>query len=182
MVSPPHAMGYRYLTLLWPLLAVLVTSLLWRSAPGRLVASALCIALLAASLSWLWGAARKGAGPVVVPDPRRPVLIDSAERGVLPPVLWHAAPQTRVFAASQRHLLEHPAVWLDTLGDEPLYAATAIGHRTTQKARDRLLALLRTRYLKVGPRQLSRSADWFSWRRMEREGGRLEPAAARSDR
>jgi hypothetical protein len=178
MVSPRHATTWRHLAMLWPLLAVLVASLLWQRAFGRGLASVLCVALVAASLSGI-RSDRRVEWPAVVPDPRRPVLLDRSAHGVLPRVLWYATPGTRVFAAKQSYLLDHPAEWLDTLGDEPIYAATAIQFGTTQEARDRLLALFRTRYLEDGDRRRSPNAEWIGWRRI---GSRPPPASPRSDR
>jgi hypothetical protein len=164
MLTPRHAIGWRYFSTLWPLLTVLVVALLWRHAAGRVLATALSIALLGASVDWVRQERRNVSAPVV-PDPRRSLLIDSVEEGVLPTVLWHVAPETRVFAARQSHLLNRPAAWLDTLGDEPIYAATAIQFGTRAESRERLLDLFRTRYRGEESAGTSRTADWIGFRR-----------------
>ena len=34
-----------------------------------------------------------------------PVIIDSAGRGVIPPILWHVDPQVMIYAANQKDIL-----------------------------------------------------------------------------
>jgi hypothetical protein len=162
LVSPSHAMGWRYLSLVWPVLAVLVGTLLWRSAPGRALAVILCVVLVESSLSWLRYGARDD---VVVPDPRRPLLVDDAGAGVLVPVLWHMRPETPVFAAFHSDLSDHPAAWLDGLGDRASYAATVIDNPSRPGKRDRLLASMGPRYEEEGDRRRSHTVEWIALRR-----------------
>jgi uncharacterized membrane protein len=169
-VSPDHAIQPRHLGPLWPLLALLVTALLWRCRAGRILVAALCVAMLAAA--WEKLVALTDAEPFLTVDAGESVLLDSAENGILPLMLWHVAPSTRVFAASQAYLLEHERDWLPAIGERAVYAAS-ITFENSGAGRDRVLSVLRTRYDIVEPPVIPRERwprqEWFRLRRARNE-------------
>jgi hypothetical protein len=174
--TPVHAMGPRHLSLIWPLLAVAVTALLWRTHPGRWFACALCIAMLAGGLRW-WRREAADDGDIfgLASGAGESLLIDNAGRGTLPPVLWHLPPATRVFAASQARLLERESEWLDALGDRAVYAAV-FEKNNAAGARQQLLERIATRYVATPAGRIGQRTTRFELRRIEPEARSLAKA------
>lgn len=127
--SPVHAMGDRYLAMVWPFLAFAPAAALHRL---RAVPSA-AIIVIWALLSVPGQLAAVAGGPTSprVSDilaPAKHIVVDSVARGVVPRIVIDAAPGTRVFAGPQSSLLRDPGAWADELerGDivvsDPIYA------------------------------------------------------------
>ena len=71
-------------------------------------------------------------------------------------------PATRVHAASQEHLLAHAQDWLPTLGEQAVYVASL--EYGSRAQRDRVLALLATRYQVTPDAPRSPREQWFRLR------------------
>jgi uncharacterized membrane protein len=114
-LSPRHAMGAQYLMVVSPLLFMAGAVLFDRLTRGRrwrLVLILLLIVYQAAYGGWTtFAQAPTSDAPPAVLASGSPILLDSAARGVLPPVLWHVPAATPVYAAMQDDLLgSFPAI------------------------------------------------------------------------
>jgi hypothetical protein len=128
-VSPWHAMGPRYLSVVWPLLAF-VPVWLFRALPPRAaggVLAALCLVAAAGTgaLVWRAHAARAAAPPqhALLAGADR-VLVDSIARGVLPRVIPDLADASQVYAAPQAHMLAAPDEWAGAADVTSIYVSS----------------------------------------------------------
>lgn len=119
-MSPRHAMGAKYLMLSSPLLFVVLAQSITVTTRKRLACGAAVSFLLLASQAAYGGLSiirvvererPPHADPLLTADSR--LVLDSVARGVLPTILWHAHPSTRVLAGWQEALL-------NKVSDEPL--------------------------------------------------------------
>jgi hypothetical protein len=128
-VSPWHAMGARYMSVVWPLLAFvpvwLVRALPPRAAGGALATLCLAAGLVTTALVWRAHAARAG-----VPSQHEllagadRVLVDSIARGVLPRVIPDLPGAARVYAAPQSLMLAAPDDWAPAAGATTVYVSS----------------------------------------------------------
>lgn len=145
--SPIHAMGDRYLTMVWPFLAFAPAAALHRLKAAPSAALIVVWALL--SVPGQLAAVAAGPTSPRVSDilaPAKHIVVDSIARGVLPRIVIDAAPGTRVFAGPQSSLLRDPGAWADALepGDivvsDPRYAEDPANKtRIRQELRQRFL-------------------------------------------
>jgi hypothetical protein len=110
-VSPWHAMGARYMSVVWPLLAF--------------VPVCLAAGLVTTAVVWRAHAARAG-----VPSQHEllagadRVLVDSIARGVLPRVIPDLPGAARVYAAPQSLMLAAPDDWAPAAGATTVYVSS----------------------------------------------------------
>jgi len=145
-LSPEHAFGLRYMSPVWPFLAIGVTLVFTRMRGHlpSLLAFALPVLLLASSLA----ATLRYQGPAfrpmiptqIIHDADR-ILVDTSARGALLRVLLHARADTKVFAAEQAHLLSHTRDWLPQIRAGDLYVSM-LPEGNTLKMRQEIAALL----------------------------------------
>jgi hypothetical protein len=145
-VTPHHAMGARYLSMVWPLAAVVVGAALWRSRLGRLLAVALGAALLLAGVDWRREKRAAAPGTVLIAPSTGPVLADGADIHLYR-ALWHVAPDVPVYAADVDRLRSDPDGWLSGLGDRATYVN--LPGRRSLEARELVLSTVRDRYVVV---------------------------------
>ena len=147
-VSPAHAMRPRYLSLIWPCVALMAVMLVHKWSGGRLYALAgLCVLMVVSG--WLHVLYQLPHTPNRFHPMRmrsRPVLIDNTDRGVLPRIMWHLRPDRPVYAASQAHLLENSEAWLSHPGSSADYVSW-LRHDSTEEGRSRILELVEDRYV-----------------------------------
>jgi hypothetical protein len=121
-VTPGGAMAFKHLSAVWPFAAfvpVLALEALFRRARAP-TAAAGGVALAAAGAIAVLGHLPRSETPPAL-ERARGVVLDNVARGVLPRVVWRLPDEARVFAADQRHLLEHPTAWLPELARGDLY-------------------------------------------------------------
>lgn len=137
-ISPVHAIGLQYLLFLTPFLFVAVAQLaqahkdvLPHSISVSIVPVLLVGALIGTSV-FVWHRAERA--PILALGDADTVIIDSTRIGVLPAVLWHANPDTKVYALPQEDLVAgFPN--LATAGDRLAYvAASSYGNAAEHRA------------------------------------------------
>jgi hypothetical protein len=123
--GPAHAMGPKYLSIVWPFFAfipVLIIRIFGRFRTGLMTALIL-LQIFFGSLDMLY---------MNYPDNKRPepiswlrnadnIMIDNVARGVLPGIIWHIPDTTLVFAADQEYLLNNIHKWKPMLKENSLY-------------------------------------------------------------
>jgi hypothetical protein len=112
LLPRPHLLD-RHLLLVSPMLFVVTGQVLDRLIPRRsawlwmILALLLAYGLVFGGVSVLGHVRDLNAEPAPpFPDAETPVILDSVQAGVLPPILWYADPRTPVYAASQNELLD----------------------------------------------------------------------------
>jgi len=155
-VSPLTAMGPRYLSFLWPAMALLV-ALVYRlglRADDRWMA-ALC------ALQFAYGALdvqRAGAeqaglaGMQPIMDKCDVVVLDNVARGILPTIVWHLDPDKPVFAARQSRLLADVDAWRARFTERSVLVSEML-YADSPRMRDRVIARIEEKHgpLWVGP-------------------------------
>jgi hypothetical protein len=148
-VSPKHAMGAMYLSMVWPFLAFLPVLLVRaRGRAGTTLTVLLCGAML---ISGAAGVQRQVRHWRMLPDPARflgnapAVIIDNTARGILPAIVWHVPGGCPVLAAPEAYLLEYPERWLFNLKSGTVLVS-ATGYGNTPADQERLLQLLAADY------------------------------------
>jgi hypothetical protein len=151
-VTPAHAMSYRYLATMWPLLAVAAGIVFAgpaaRARNGRgvlLIAFTCTIALIsgigAAYLQW-HNLELDPAAPRAHELLRtgRRFVIDNVGRGHWPRPMWRIADDAQVIVAAPNDLLRRPAAWRTQLEPGALYISPA---KSAAAAREKIVRLLR---------------------------------------
>lgn len=144
---PRHAMEPRYLSLVWPFLAILIVSLVDKI-PGK---KPVWVALV-----FLAGYTILGSLPVLSAVSVKPgaagllssaqkIVIDNPARGILPRIIWHVPDETEVFIAGQEKLLAEQSAWLPELGPGD-FIVSELSYGNSADKRERLLDLLRGRF------------------------------------
>ncbi len=123
-MSPGSGMDFKHLSALWPF-AAFVPILALGGLPGRVrfplgAAGATALAT-AATIAALGQFPAPGQTPPRQLERSERLVLDNVARGVLPRIVWRLPDDARVFAAHQRHLLEHQEEWLGELGPGALY-------------------------------------------------------------
>ncbi len=139
-LSPAHALGPKYLSIVWPFFAfvpVLIIRIF-----GRFKASLRIILIISmlffGSLDMFY---------MNYPDNRRPepvswlkesdtILIDNVARGVLPGIIWHIPDDKLIFAADQGYLLKNSHEWKSRLTENGLYLSILLYGNSSQKQRE----------------------------------------------
>ncbi len=122
-VTPGQAMSVKHLSGLWPTCALALVVALATLRRRRAAAALAYVAVLAvggtvAALGQLDDRPAQREVPRVAR-----MVVPNVARGVLPRVLWEVPPGTLVFAADQRHLLEHRRPWLSGLEPGDIYVS-----------------------------------------------------------
>jgi hypothetical protein len=146
-VTPLHAMGPRYLALIWPFMALGIAWFVKSSSGcrGIEIVAGLGVFLLLSSGGFVvqqWARSRERAALVE----SRPVLIDTAYIGELPRIVRYLPAGSPVFAAHQHYLLARPERWLEGLGRRPAYISHP-GYLGTEANREEILRMLRRHYI-----------------------------------
>jgi hypothetical protein len=155
-LSPPHAMGDKYLCAAWPFFGF-VLALVLRSFEGStklIVISLLSSILVFGSVSALQSymtEERSQSVDNLVPD-YGSAVVDNVHRGVLLPILWNIPSDKRVFVASQKDLLKNRDTWLHTLRSRSLYVSdlSEENYEATRKKRKKLIKFISQEY-RVAP-------------------------------
>ncbi|MDP6106899.1 MAG: glycosyltransferase family 39 protein [Candidatus Brocadiia bacterium] len=145
--SPKHAMGAKYLAAAWPFLAFVPVFLLRPCGPRarKALAIAWCGAMLlfgAMHAYYSVEALRGGPDRITHIRAARRIVIDHVHRSNLPQIIWHIPDDTLIYAASQKHMLEHPAEWLESLDGRCMFIGS-LKYGNREDARAQLLGLLR---------------------------------------
>jgi hypothetical protein len=140
-LSPVHAMGPKYLSMAWPFFAFAPVALL---RTFRWVGTPLAFYLYAMPLVfWFllpFGFGSAGGERSALEGDAQLVVIDNAEAGILPGIVWQLEDETPVIAAMQDELLAGAEVWLPQLDERNLY----ISHLSYRNTLEKLGQLLRT--------------------------------------
>jgi hypothetical protein len=148
-LSPGHAMGPRYLSMVWPFLAF-IPILVFRFVP-RFKAPLMiffCIGLLFSSILTLRNSSyvnNRSPDPSLLLKNSTLILADSTARGIFPRIFWHIPHNKLIFAASQDYLLKNPDKWLDHLQSGALYIS-AMGYGNSKEKQREILRLIRKNY------------------------------------
>jgi hypothetical protein len=148
---PAHTGRLKYWMAFTPVLAVAlaraVSSVVNRPGRVRWLQGALLAALLgqaaqAALATWL-DVTRSRADTPAMLSKGAPILIDSAKRGVVPPILWRVPPRTFVYAADQGEL----SMGLPAIADSvrELVYVSDLRYANSTAGRGRVLRELRER-------------------------------------
>ena len=70
------------------------------------------------------------------------VLVDNVKRGILPGIFWHIPDDKLMFAADQRHLLDHPESWQTRLGPNSAYVSILL-YGNSMPQQQQILDLIR---------------------------------------
>jgi hypothetical protein len=143
-ISPVHAIGLQYLHFVTPFLFVGVVRMVQdrldaQDSPGvrwpRLVTALPVVLLLCAVLSSaVFVAHRSELEPVRDIAHADALIVDSHHEGVLPAILWHADPDTKVFVASQDVILaNHPSAGPAVAAHEFYYVSSTAYENTPAK-------------------------------------------------
>jgi len=147
-LSPIHAMTSRHMSAVWPFYAFLPVFLFrvlkakWRR-PQNIVAG-LAITMIVFGILSTWQANNQMQSQVTgldILEAAPAILVDTVHRGVLPQLLIHVPPDTRIYAAWQHSLLEQPEDWLSQLPDGALYLSEG-AYGNTAENQEQILSLL----------------------------------------
>jgi len=178
--SPEHAMGPRYLLIASPLLFVALAQLLDRvPLPGTwsrpVLAALVAYQLICGCFSTYQyvRVSRSRANPDYLRD-ARPILLDTTARGILPTALWHADPDTPVYAAPQNDLLDaFPEIpeEMEGLG----YVSDLTYHGNSTEKQQTIVARLETRGYEITgvERDVFGTFDVFSVSRVRQQKAEL---------
>jgi len=155
-VSPLTAMGPRYLSFVWPAMALFV-ALVYRlglRADDRwmVVLCALQFAYGALDVQRA-GAEQTGlAGMQPIMDKCDAVVLDNVARGILPTIVWHLDPDKPVFAARQSRLLANVDAWRARFTERSVLVSEML-YADSPRMRDRVIARIEEKHgpLWVGP-------------------------------
>jgi hypothetical protein len=150
-ISPRHAMGPRYLSMTWPLLAFLPYFAL-RMVNYRksvilyfyLVPIILAIVMLGRSELAAWTRTDDQLRDVDL------LIIDNPARGVLLPIIWEVPDDYRVVVGRQDFLLENWDEWIHSVSEDSVYLSSII-YSSTETGREQLLGLMAETGLKIVP-------------------------------
>lgn len=132
-ISPVHAIGLQYLNFVTPMLFVGIACAAECTLPTisdrratTIPAILIACAALATSLSVMQ---RAELVPIRGIGKADSIVLDSTRRGILPTVLWHAKPSTRIYAADQVDLLQKfPVLPARTSGELVYVSSDAFGN------------------------------------------------------
>ena len=144
-LTPQHAMRERYLSMVWPFLALLLVMLIARSSRARVpLAVLLCAAMLAGGTTYVRQYARKAGNAAhytISSLQADRVVLDTIERIPTLRTVWALPDRMFVLAAKQPWLIEHPAEWMDA--DQPTLAYIAFRrYGNTRADRQAILTVL----------------------------------------
>ncbi|UCC79890.1 MAG: glycosyltransferase family 39 protein [Candidatus Zixiibacteriota bacterium] len=139
-LSPAHALGPKYLSIVWPFFAFVPVLII--RVFGRF--KSILMMVLIVSQIFFGGL---DMFYMNYPDNKRPepvswlkesdtILIDNVARGVLPGIIWHVPDDKLVFAADQNYLIENSAEWKSRLTDNSLYLSILLYGNTSQRQRE----------------------------------------------
>ncbi|MGB3485096.1 MAG: glycosyltransferase family 39 protein [Mycobacterium sp.] len=143
-VSPVHAIGLQYLHFTTPLLFVAVAQLIEKykdDIPRPVVGSVVPVLLVGAVIGtsvFVWH--RSEQQRIFAIRDADALLIDTTEIGVLPAVLWHAAPETVVYAGLQRDL--QAGIPVPPGGGSRLVYTSSSSYENRSEAHDLIMAEL----------------------------------------
>jgi dolichyl-phosphate-mannose-protein mannosyltransferase len=124
-ISPPQAMGTRYLSIAWPFFAfVPVFYFRMFGKTKSLLLGLFCAALLVSGLTTAYGKYQKGTdikNIEIEKDVYDIILMDSVARTHMPAVVYLLPENTPMFAAYQDFLIENPEKWIDRLEGKVFY-------------------------------------------------------------
>ncbi|MGI9126236.1 MAG: hypothetical protein ACR2JM_16030, partial [Mycobacterium sp.] len=144
-VSPVHAIGLQYLHFTTPFIFVAVAQGIEKvkaSIPDRAFAVAPVVMVLCAVLATtVFVAHKKERQRIDAVANADTLLIDTDKMGILPAVVWHARPTTKVYGAMQDKMLANfPA--LSPARDGRLFFVSSYAYGNTEENRDRELSLI----------------------------------------
>lgn len=153
-LSPGHAMGGRYLSMVWPFCAFIPVFLLRFGRKFRvLLTICFCVSLLlfgsASVLHPNYVNSRK-PDPAALLKSSDVVVVDNVARGILPRIFWHVPDDKLMFAASQDYLLDHQDIWLSRLDGESVYISE-LSYENTATQREKILDLISQEYEEIVP-------------------------------
>jgi Dolichyl-phosphate-mannose-protein mannosyltransferase len=123
--SPAHAMGPKYLSPVWPLMAfipVLVARQVGSASLRVPAAVAVVIAAFGVTSIVHWSRTDPTiTDPSAMLGRQSRVVINSIRAAMLPRALWHVPDTAMVYAADTKDLLKNPAAWVDHLANGGLY-------------------------------------------------------------
>jgi hypothetical protein len=142
-LSPLHAMGPRYISFVTPYVFIalaLVAQQHRAKIPMAIVVSALLVyQLIGATFDTVqYASAQMHNLDAVDQELIRVIVVDSVDRGVLPPVLWNVPSDSLVFAASQDNLMLHLSNLL-SLGVMEFTYLSVIRYGNTEEKRQLIL-------------------------------------------
>ena len=151
-ISPRHAMGARYLAMVWPFAAffpilvfkALATTITTKPEGGKILVGLLSLAyvglaLLPPQLEAIVETDKRESALLVMLAEAPSVIFDNTNRGVILPLV-HALPdETRVFVATQDQLLNAPSVWLSGLSNGDLFVSS-VRYQSTKEGQALILA------------------------------------------
>jgi len=150
-MSPAHAMGPKYLAMIFPLLAFVPFVILPRldRSADTVIAGLLLLCLwqldhgariTSSNVDYTQAAQRRAYLPVV--RNANCMVLDSVQWGILPMSLWYLPNDSYVYADAQDALLEDLEKWLPGMPAECIYVASPSYGNTLEK-RDEILSLLK---------------------------------------
>jgi len=110
--TPKHAMNPKYIMLVSPIYFIVIGQFFNLAMPKNIVKYFFMLLLIFQTIDTSLNIRRYGKRSKyierIIPETMKagiPIILDSAGRGVLPPILWHIDNDTKVYATSQRNLI-----------------------------------------------------------------------------
>jgi hypothetical protein len=147
---PWHAMGQRYLTIVWPFLSIAAVWTLRFTKRAKIpILIVLCTVQLISGISYLRHLEliqRQDTLPSALGRADTAVLIDMSSTGVVPRIVRNLPDERPVFVADQDYLLTYRADWIGGAPGSPLglyVASSPYYHHNSTEKRDDILFLIR---------------------------------------
>lgn len=149
--EPAHAMGERYLSMLWPFAALLGMGIAMQL--QRRFHAAVTVVFVGMALSGMVSVAIATTAMVIKKDPHpllaQPshIIIDNLGRGTLPRYVVEIPDTTGLFVADRQFLLRHPKLWTTDLTNGDLYISDlSEGDSNAPDERTSVLRILKQRF------------------------------------